>query len=117
MADAEPLYIRAIGLREALSPTSARVGTALLSLGEHYPIWGRYAEAEPLMLESLEILVAAEGEDAWIVAINRDRLARVAAGLGDCPRAMDLLVQAGDIDDPPEDDADMTRCRQDRGGL
>jgi hypothetical protein len=30
---------------------------------------------------------------------------------------MDLLAQAGAIDDPPEDDADMARCRQDRGAL
>jgi tetratricopeptide (TPR) repeat protein len=114
MAEAEPLYLRGIEIRrELLDPGHARVGTALLSLGEHYRSWERYAEAEPLLRESLDILVTALGDDHALVAINRDRLARVAAGLGDCARALELAASAGAIEDPPEDDAAMKRCRQD----
>ena len=47
-AEAEPLYKRALGIREkALGPDHPDVATGLNNLAELYRVQGKYAEAEP----------------------------------------------------------------------
>ena len=55
-ADAEPLYKRALAIREkALGPDHPDVATSLNNLAALYNDQGRYADAEPLYKRSLAI--------------------------------------------------------------
>src|SRR5689334_15273116 len=50
VAEAEPLYRRALAIREkALGPEHPDVGSFLSNLAAHYRMTGRYAESEPLL--------------------------------------------------------------------
>ena len=54
--EAEPLYLRALAIREsALGPDHPDVATALSTLGVLYHNMGRYTEAEPLYQRALAI--------------------------------------------------------------
>ena len=63
-ADAEPLYKRALAIREkALGPDHPDVAASLNNLAELYANQGRYADAEPLYKRSLAISEKALGPD------------------------------------------------------
>jgi tetratricopeptide (TPR) repeat protein len=63
-ADAEPLYKRALAIREkALGPDHPDIATSLNTLAELYRAQGRYADAEPLYKRSLAIREKALGPD------------------------------------------------------
>ena len=63
-ADAEPLYKRALAIREkALGPDHPDVATSLNNLAELYRDQGRYADAEPLYKRALAIYEKALGPD------------------------------------------------------
>ncbi len=61
-AEAEPLYKRALAIREqVLGPEHRSVATSLSNLAELYKAQGKYAEAEPLYKRSLAIREKALG--------------------------------------------------------
>ena len=63
-AEAEPLYKRALAIREkALGPDHPDVARSLNNLAELYENQGRYAEAEPLYKRALAIREKALGPD------------------------------------------------------
>ena len=61
---AEPLYQRALEIREAqLGPEHPDVATSLNNLAELYRLQGRYEEAEPLYQRALGIFEAQLGPE------------------------------------------------------
>ena len=77
-ADAEPLFKRALTIREkALGPDHPDVATTLNNLAELYHDQGRYADAEPLYKRSLAILEKALGPDHPDVATDLNNLAEL----------------------------------------
>ncbi len=63
-AQAEPLFVRALAIRErALGPDHLDVATSLNELAVLYEHQGRYAEAEPLYLGAIAIREKALGPD------------------------------------------------------
>jgi tetratricopeptide (TPR) repeat protein len=75
-AEAEPLYRRALALREqALGPTHPDVATSLNSLGLLYHDQGRYAEAEPLYQRAIALREQALGPTHPTVAQSLNGLA------------------------------------------
>ena len=68
-SDAEPLYRRALAIREkSLGPKHPDVATSLNNLAEVHRIQGKYADAEPLYRRSLAILEESLGPEHPIVA-------------------------------------------------
>ncbi len=68
-AEAEPLYKRALAIREkALGPEHLVVAQSLNNLAELYRVQGKYAEAEPLYKRSWAIEVNALGPEDLVVA-------------------------------------------------
>jgi tetratricopeptide (TPR) repeat protein/CHAT domain-containing protein len=67
-AEAEPLYLRSLAIREkALGPSHPDVGASLNRLAQFYRARGRYAEAEPLYKRALTIYEKALGlEHPWV---------------------------------------------------
>ena len=83
-AEAEPLYKRALAIREkALGPDHPDVGTRLNNLAGLYRAQGRYAEAEPLYQRALAIREKALGPDHPDVATVAQQPGRCCTG----PRA------------------------------
>ena len=77
-ADAEPLYKRALAIREkALGPDHPWLATSLNNLAMLYFKQGRYAEAEPLSKRSLAIGEKALGTDHPDVATWLNNLAKL----------------------------------------
>lgn len=77
-AEAEPLHVRALGLREqALGPDHPEVAASLHVLGILYFECGKYAEAEPLCLRALQIREQALGADHPEVAHLLNNLANL----------------------------------------
>ena len=75
-AEAEPLYKRALAIREkALGPDHPDVGTSLNNLAVLYQAQGRYAEAEPLYKRALAIREKALGPDHPDVGTSLNNLA------------------------------------------
>ena len=75
-AKAEPLFKRALGIREkALGPEHPAVATILNNMAELYRADGRYAEAEPLYKRSLAIWEKALGPEHSDVATGLNNLA------------------------------------------
>ena len=75
-AEAEPLYKRALAIREkALGPDHPDVGTSLNNLAGLYRAQGRYAEAEPLYKRGLAITEKALGPDHPDVGTSLNNLA------------------------------------------
>ena len=77
-ADAEPLYKRALTIREkALGPDHPNVAVSLNNLAGLYQTQGRYAEAEPLYKQSLAINEEALGSDHPNTALSLNNLAEL----------------------------------------
>ena len=76
-ADAEPLYQRALAIREkALGPEHPQVAQTLNNLAGLYREQGKYAKAEPLYQRSLDILeVAANLNDLALLYHNQGKYA------------------------------------------
>jgi tetratricopeptide (TPR) repeat protein len=75
-ADAEPLYKRALAIREkTLGPDHPDVAQSLNNLASLYDHQGRYADAEPLSKRSLAIREKALGPDHRGVATSLNNLA------------------------------------------
>ena len=78
MAEAEPLYQRALGIAEkAYGPEHPNVVIGLNSLAEFYRDWERFAEAGPLYKRSLAIHERAPGVDHPGVSPSLNNLAAV----------------------------------------
>jgi tetratricopeptide (TPR) repeat protein len=74
-AEAEPLYLRSLSIREkALGPEHPDVATDLNNLAVLYEFQGRLAEAEQLYKRALSIHEKALGPDHPRVAISFDNL-------------------------------------------
>ena len=77
-AEAEPLYKRALAIREkALGPDHPDVAASLNNLAVLYAAQGRYADAEPLYKRSLAIREKVFGPDHSDVALSLNNLAAV----------------------------------------
>ena len=77
-AQAEPLYKRALAIREkALGPDHPDVATSLNNLAALYRAQGQYAQAEPLFKRSLAIREKALGPDHPDVATSLNNLAKL----------------------------------------
>jgi tetratricopeptide (TPR) repeat protein len=75
-SDAEPLYKRALAVREqALGPDHPDVAVSLNNLAELYRAQGHYADAEPLHKRALAIREKALGPDHPGVAVSLNNLA------------------------------------------
>ena len=75
-AEAEPLFRRALAIREAaLGPDHPDTATSLNNLAVLLRAQGRYAEAEPLLRRALAIREAALGPDHPDTAISLNNLA------------------------------------------
>ena len=73
---AEPLYERALALREkALGPEHPDVATSLNNLAELYEAQGQYARAEPLYQRALAIAEKALGPEHPNMATFRENYA------------------------------------------
>ena len=80
-AEAEPLYHRALAIREkAFGRDHPDVATVLNNLAALYSKQGRYADAEPLYQRSLAIREKALGRDHPDVAMALNSLAEVYNG-------------------------------------
>src|SRR5260370_773531 len=77
-ADAEPLFKRALAIREkALGTNHPLVATSLNNLAELYRAQGRYAEAETLYQRALAVREKALGLDHPNVAQSLNNLAEL----------------------------------------
>jgi tetratricopeptide (TPR) repeat protein len=77
-AKAEPLYERALKIREeALGANHPEVATSLYNLAGLYQSQGKYAKAEPLYKRSLEIRVKALGPNHPAVALCLENYAEL----------------------------------------
>jgi tetratricopeptide (TPR) repeat protein len=82
-ADAEPLYKRALAIREkAVGPDHSDVALSLNNLASLYVVQGRYADAEPLFKRSLAINEKALGADHPNVAASLNNLAELYRAQG-----------------------------------
>ena len=94
-AEAEPLYKRALAIREkALGPDHPDVGTALNNLAALYRAQGRYAEAEPLYKRALAIREKALGPDHPDVGTSLNNLAALYRAQGRYAEAEPLYKRA-----------------------
>jgi tetratricopeptide (TPR) repeat protein len=79
-ASAEPLLREAVAVRrKALAPRHRDLGDALSALGECLTGLRRFAEADAVLAEALEILVAADGPDGNRTRRTRERIAQLHA--------------------------------------
>jgi CHAT domain-containing protein/Tfp pilus assembly protein PilF len=99
-AEAEPLYQRALAIKEkALGSDHPTVATALNDLAELYDEQGRYAEAEPLFRRSLAIKEKALGADDPAVATTLNDLAELYDDQGRYAEAEPLYKRSLAIDE------------------
>ena len=112
-AEAEPLYKRALAIREkALGPDHPDVA-GLNNLAELYDKQGRYAEAEPLYKRALAIDEKALGPDHPDVATALNNLAELYRDAGPLRRGRAALqARAGDRREGAR--ARSSRCRDGR---
>jgi serine/threonine-protein kinase len=81
-SDAEPLLRRALELRRGLPPGHRYIGETLSDLGAVLTELGRYDEAQTLLSEAHDVLLAAEGESASRTVRARERLAELQRRAG-----------------------------------
>jgi tetratricopeptide (TPR) repeat protein len=94
-AEAEPLYKRALEIREkALGPDHPDVAQSLNGLAELYRAQGRYAEAEPLFKRALAIFEKALGPDHPDVAQSLNGLAELYRAQGRSAEAEPFFKRA-----------------------
>jgi len=97
-SDAEPLYQRALDIKEALLGNyHPDVATSLNNLGEVLQAQGKYAEAEPLYRRALDIREAQLGKDHPDVANSLNSLASLLQDQGKYADAEPLYRRALDI--------------------
>ena len=95
-AEAEPLYQRALGIREkVLGPEHPAVATILNNLAELYRTQGRYAQAEPLYKRALGIWEKALGPEHSDVATGLNNLALLYQAQGRSGAIDERCAQAG----------------------
>ncbi len=95
-ADAIAAFKSAIAYRETLTDLTL-LATSLSYLGLLYELQGRYAEAEPILLQALDILQRQLGDDHPNVATSLSNLAGLYELQGRHAEAEPLLLQALDI--------------------
>lgn len=94
-AEAEPLYLQALSIREqTLGHDHPDGATSLNNLALLYKSQGRYAEAEPLYLQALSIREQTLGYNHPDVANSLNNLANLYKSQGRYAKAEPLLVQA-----------------------
>ncbi|MGD0128556.1 MAG: FxSxx-COOH system tetratricopeptide repeat protein [Terriglobia bacterium] len=94
-SEAEPLYQRALGIREkVLGPEHPGVATSLNNLAELYYAQGKYSEAEPLHERALGILEKALGPEHPHVASSLNNLAELYRAQGKYAEAEPLYQRA-----------------------
>ena len=94
-AEALPLHLRALGIREAnLGPGHPEVATELNHIGRALSGPGRYAEALPLHERALRIREAALGPDHPDVATDLNHIGRVMSALVRYGEALPLHERA-----------------------
>jgi tetratricopeptide (TPR) repeat protein/CHAT domain-containing protein len=94
-AEAEPLYKRALALREkAFGPDHPEVGQALNNLAELYRAQGRFAEAEPLYKRALAIDEKALGPNHPDVGTDLNNVALLYDAQGRFADAEPLFKRA-----------------------
>jgi tetratricopeptide (TPR) repeat protein len=97
-AEAEPLYQRALDIREkTLGPEHPDTATSLNNLAGLYNSQGRYAEAEPLYQRALDITEKALGPEHPYTAMSLNNLAGLYDSQGRYAEAEPLLKRALDI--------------------
>ncbi len=99
-AEAEPLYNRALAIREkALGPDHPRVATSLNNLALLYHAQGKYAEAEPLYKRALAIQEKALGPEHPDVATSLENYAALLRETGRSAEAAEMEARAKAIRD------------------
>jgi tetratricopeptide (TPR) repeat protein len=94
-AEAEPLYQRALVIREkALGPDHPGVAQSLNNLAELYYAQGKYAEAEPLLQRALRTWEKALGPEHADVATSLNNLAALYDDQGKYAEAEPLYKRA-----------------------
>ncbi len=97
-AEAEPLYQRALEIREkALGKGHPDVAQSLNNLASLYQAQGKYAEAEPLYQRALAIIEKAMGKEHPYVAISLNSLAVLYRAQGRYAKAEPLFKRAVEI--------------------
>lgn len=95
LADAEPLYRRAIAIEQkVLGPASSEVAASLSNLGELYRKMGRLAEARDLLKQALNVQEKALGPNDAAIAITVHNLAAVSFAQGQYAEAEALERRA-----------------------
>ncbi|MDF5720227.1 MAG: FxSxx-COOH system tetratricopeptide repeat protein [Rhizonema sp. PD37] len=94
-SEAEPLYIKALELRQRLlTEEHLDVTTSYHNLARLYRSQGRYSEAEPLYIKALEIWQRLLGQEHPWVAIGYSNLAGLYRSQGRYSEAEPLYVKA-----------------------
>ena len=94
-AQAEPLFLQALQLRErVLSPDHPDVASLLNSLALLFREQGKYAQAEPLFLQALQLRERVLGPEHPEVASSLNSLAALYWSLGRYEQAEQLLQRA-----------------------
>ena len=94
-AKAEPLYQRALAIREkALGPEHPDTATSLNNLAVLYEAMGDYAKAEPLYQRALAIREKALGPEHPDTATSLNNLAVLYKAMGDYAKAEPLFQRA-----------------------
>ena len=94
-AEAEPLHLRALAIREkVLGPEHPQVATSLNNLAELYRTQGKYAQAEPLYKRSLAIKEKVLGPEHPSVATSLNNLAALYKAQGHYAEAEPLYRRA-----------------------
>ncbi|WP_448570494.1 tetratricopeptide repeat protein [Trichothermofontia sp.] len=94
-AEAEPLYVRSLHLRETqLGADHPDTASSLNNLAGLYRAMGRYAEAEPLYQRSLDISETQLGADHPDTASSLNHLAELYRAMSCYAEAEPLLLRA-----------------------
>ena len=94
-AEAEPLYNRALGIREkALGNRHPELASTLVGLAALYANQRRFAEAEPLYKRSIGIEEKAFGRDNPAIRTNLSNLAKLYAAQGRYAEAKSLAKRS-----------------------
>jgi tetratricopeptide (TPR) repeat protein len=93
--DAEPLYVRALAIREkALGPEHPAVATSLNNLALLHNAQGQYAKAEPLYQRALAIVEKALGPEHPDLALSLNNVAVLCRLQGQYAKAEPLYQRA-----------------------
>jgi tetratricopeptide (TPR) repeat protein len=94
-AEAEPLYLRSLKIREKhLGEEHPDTSTSLNNIAELYRSMGRYKEAEPLYLRSLKISEKHLGEEHPDTAVSLNNVATLYQSMGRYEEAEPLYLRS-----------------------